>query len=72
MENDVKWHTAKIFKDTGGPVDLHAKLVAKGYLITLPAVRAWLRRDRIPAEWIVRITLVTGLDPRDWMVEDIF
>jgi len=67
-----KWNTQKILKDTGGPVDLHAKLKAAGYSISLPAVRAWERRDSIPADWIATIIRVTGKDPHPWIVEDIF
>lgn len=67
-----KWNTEQIFHDTGGPVDLHAKLKAAGYSITLQAVRAWSRRGSIPADWIATIVRVTGKDPKPWIVEDIF
>lgn len=63
-----KWNTDLIFKQTGGPVDLHAKLKAAGYSISLQAVRAWSRRGSIPADWIATIARVTDKDPRNWIV----
>ena len=63
-----KWNTDLIFRQTGGPVDLHAKLKAAGYTISLQAVRSWCRRGSIPADWIATIARVTDKDPRKWIV----
>lgn len=67
-----KWNTQKIINDNGGPVDLHAKLKAHGYAITLHAVRAWARRGSIPSEWIATILTLNGENPKTWIMEDIF
>jgi hypothetical protein len=68
-----KWNLPLILRETGGPVDLHAKLRAGGHDITLPAVRAWFRRGKIPADWVATIVNITGVDPRKWIEkEDIF
>lgn len=66
----VKWNLPLILRETGGPTDLHAKLVAAGHEITQPAVRAWFRRGKIPADWIATIINVTGTDPRKWTIEE--
>lgn len=65
-----KWNTDLIFRQTGGPVDLHAKLKAAGYPVKLSAVRAWSRRGSIPVNWVATIARVTGKDPRDWIVAE--
>jgi hypothetical protein len=62
-----RWNLPLILRETGGPVDLHAKLVARGHDIQLQSVRAWFRRGKIPANWIAAIIAVTGRDPRNWI-----
>lgn len=64
-----KWNLPLILQETGGPVDLHAKLTAAGHDIQLASVRAWFRRGQIPADWIATIiSAVPQADPRKWIM----
>ena len=77
---DWNWNTSKIVEDFGGANDLHALLIKEGHDITVRAVRAWVRRDKIPPNWLAVLFVLKGYDHYGWIdhapdtreVEDIF
>lgn len=51
----MKLNIRSLIRDLGGQADVHRKLLAAGFSISLGAIEKWCVRGSIPAHWLARL-----------------
>ena len=54
----------------GGPASLARRATLHGNPLTVKAIEKWQQRDRIPGDWLVRMTSLAKIEKRHFEIHD--
>lgn len=58
----MKMNIRSLVHDLGGQADVHRKLTAAGFSISLGAIEKWCARGSIPSHWLARLQSIASTD----------
>lgn len=58
----MKMNIRSLVHDLGGQADVHRKLTAAGFNISLGAIEKWCARGSIPSHWLARLQSTASND----------